>query len=192
MSDSQDANYAPVETPTPVTGTEGVAGQSNLRIQRREWPVKSGDFHAELLEVILAHARNDAGIHVSNVGGWHSRPELHLWTEACVPPLLERIWEAATRVTTEPMRMHAWANVTRSGGHHLAHRHGEAQWSGVYYVAAGDDGAGGAITFAEGPDAETIVPRNGLLLLFPGTLLHSVSTYNGLTPRVSIAFNLAP
>lgn len=163
-----------------------------LNIVRRTWPVNPGDFHAQLLQVILGHERNDPGLQVSNVGGWHSRPDLQLWTEACIPPLLARIWSGAKTLTTEPMRMHAWANVSRSGGHHLAHRHGEALWSGVYYVAAGDEGAGGAITFAEGMDAETITPENGLMLLFPGTLLHSVGTYNGMTPRVSVAFNLAP
>jgi hypothetical protein len=192
MSDSQHANYSPVDAPASATAATEVAGASNLKILRRQWSVKPGDFHAELLQVIYAHERDYPGLQVSNVGAWHSRPELHLWTEPCVAPLLERIWAAAQRVTTEALRMHAWANVTRYGGHHLAHRHGEALWSGVYYVAAGDDGAGGTITFAQGSEADTIVPRNGLMLLFPGTLLHSVSTYRGSTPRVSIAFNLAP
>ncbi len=30
------------------------------------------------------------------------------------------------------------------------------------------------------------------MLLFPGALLHSVATYSGVAPRVSIAFNLFP
>lgn len=192
MGDSDARDPSPVDPlPSPVEGA-GVAGCGILGIQRRQWPVSVGDFHAGLLQVILAHERDDPGLTVSNVGGWHSHPDLHLWAAPCVAPLLERIRAAAAGVTAEPMRMHAWANVLRNGGHHLAHRHGEAWWSGVYYVAAGDRTCGGAITFAKGGNCETITPQDGLMLLFPGALLHSVATYSGVAPRVSIAFNLFP
>ena len=37
-----------------------------------------------------------------------------------------------------------------------------------------------------------IDPEPGMLLMFPGWLLHYVHPYRGTTPRVSIAFNLGP
>jgi hypothetical protein len=97
---------------------------------------------------------------------------------------------AAEQAGAGAMRIQAWANVMRAGSHHLAHRHGDARWSGVYYVEAGDPDSGGAITFARGREVETVVARAGLLLLFPGDLLHSVGTYAGTAPRISVAFNL--
>jgi hypothetical protein len=35
-------------------------------------------------------------------------------------------------------------------------------------------------------------PAPGQCLLFPGWLFHAVNTYQGTTPRISVAFNLDP
>jgi hypothetical protein len=78
----------------------------------------------------------------------------------------------------------------RAGACQLAHRHGEARWAGVYYVAAGA-GPGGDITFARGAESMTVHPEDGLMLTFPGQLLHSVSRYEGPDVRISIGFNLS-
>jgi hypothetical protein len=40
-------------------------------------------------------------------------------------------------------------------------------------------------------ESVSITPRTGLMLVFPGNLLHSVAVYEGATPRISIGFNLS-
>lgn len=110
----------------------------------------------------------------------------------------------------------AWANVNGPGDGNVCHYHPGSFWSGAYYV---DDGGcsqnaalGGefemldprgagpgmhapALKFA-GEDgqsvggAESILPRPGLLFMFPSWLFHQVRPYRGTDLRISIAFNL--
>jgi hypothetical protein len=160
-------------------------------IHRHHWPAEACQFHDQISRVVFAREAREPGLAVSNVGGWHSTPDLLLWEEDGVADLIDRIATVADDIGAGGMRMQAWANVMRAGNHHLAHRHGEAVWSGVYYVEAGDANSGGEITFARGREVERVAPRPGLLLLFPGDLLHSVATYKGSTPRISVAFNLS-
>ncbi|MGV3517697.1 TIGR02466 family protein [Luteitalea sp.] len=146
--------------------------------ERREAPVR------RLFRMI------DAGIHVMAAGliGEESQERLG------------KQWEVS-----------AWANVNRRGHYNSIHYHLGGFWSGVYYVSTGGDASqcGGAIHFrspsAAGLLARTIaappiisdwfaqelviVPGPGQLLIFPSWLEHWVGTYNGSTPRVSIAFN---
>jgi hypothetical protein len=141
--------------------------------------------------VILGREASGGGLKVSNVGGWHSAPDLQAWPDEPVRSLVERIRTALGKVGAQGSRIQAWANVMRKGSFHLAHRHGESAWSGVYYVDPGD-GPGGRIQFARGRVTRTILPRVGLILVFPGDLLHSVEPYEGARPRISVAFNLLP
>ena len=160
-----------------------------MLLYERQWPPDDLGFHADLIAAILAREASEAGLTVSNVGGWHSRPDLIEWAEPGVQALVDRI--ASEAHAAGATRVQAWANVMRAGAYQLAHRHGDAEWSGVYYVDAGTTSCGGRITFACGEDARTIVPCAGLLLMFPGDLLHSVEVYRGDRPRISVAFNLA-
>jgi hypothetical protein len=159
-------------------------------IHQHQWPAEACEFHNQIARAVLAREAREPGLAVSNVGGWHSSPDLPIWEDEGIADLIDRIGTVTEGVGAGGMRMQAWANVMRAGGYHLAHRHGEAVWSGVYYVEAGDADSGGAITFARGREVERVVPRAGLLLLFPGELLHSVATYTGTAPRISVAFNL--
>ena len=110
----------------------------------------------------------------------------------------------------------AWANVNGPGDSNFCHYHPGAYWSGTYYVDDGgvldDPSLGGGfemldprgaapamlaptLAFAgEGGLAagmtEMVVPRPGLLMLFPSWLQHQVRIYRGSRERVSIAFNL--
>jgi len=107
----------------------------------------------------------------------------------------------------------AWANVSRRGAANEAHHHAGCFWSAVYYVDDGgcDEATGGAIEFidprgalamASAPDlkmtvedcltaglVERVYPRTGMLLLFPGWLLHRVRRYAGDGTRISVAIN---
>jgi uncharacterized protein (TIGR02466 family) len=110
-----------------------------------------------------------------------------------------------------------WANVNRSGHGNEFHCHPGSVWSVVYYV---DDGGISADPSLEGwlelmdPRApasfmyaphlafncpgglsvggnEVVVPRAGLMVLFPAWVLHQVRPYKGNAERISIAFNLS-
>jgi len=109
----------------------------------------------------------------------------------------------------------AWANVTGTHGSNAVHYHPGSFWSGAYYVADGgcaeDSTLGGEFEMLDprGPapmmhapmlkfagedglsagSAETIVPRPGLLFIFPSFLMHGVRPYRGTGLRISIAFN---
>jgi hypothetical protein len=105
----------------------------------------------------------------------------------------------------------AWANVNQKGNFNRTHDHlGRMSFfSGVYYVDVGDIAnsearAGGRTVFEDwtnvaanildNPDPRhrdfRMTPRSGRMLLFPASLLHSVETYLGDRPRITIAFNL--
>ena len=111
-----------------------------------------------------------------------------------------------------------WANVQRAGGSNAAHSHPGSFWAGVYYVDVGEVSAssdrGGALqlydprgclprmlapyltySLPELHDAGTSIgftPATGQCVLFPGWLFHAVTTYRGMKPRISVAFNLDP
>lgn len=107
------------------------------------------------------------------------------------------------------VKLDGWINVLRRGAYHTTHMHPGATWAGVYYVTAGTSGAddGGVIEFintgntvlpyqVNGKTIERnrkirIDPRPGLLLLFPGSLWHTVLPYYGSSPRITVAFNVS-
>ena len=172
-------------------GMQMTDAESMLGIRRRRWPAEACVFHRELAAAMLAHEAAGPGLVVSNVGGWHSAPDVLTWPEPAVELLIARLRSVVAEWAGEDRDWQLWATALRRGGYHVAHRHGDAEWAGVYYVAAGEAGQGGAITFARGVTSCTIAPEEGMLLMFPGALLHSVAEYRGATPRMSVGFNLA-
>ncbi|MEG5262806.1 TIGR02466 family protein [Pseudomonas sp. JDS28PS106] len=109
----------------------------------------------------------------------------------------------------------AWANVNFAGHSNALHGHPGAYWSGVYWVDDGgrqaDPSVGGDLEF---PDPRGMVPsvynpalrmriegcltagystsvqpEAGTFVMFPSWFKHSVATYRGSRPRISIAFN---
>lgn len=110
-----------------------------------------------------------------------------------------------------------WANVNRTGHGNEFHCHPSSVWSVVYYV---DDGGISADPTLEGwlelmdPRApasfmyaphlafncagglsvggnEVVIPKAGLMVLFPAWVMHQVRPYKGTAERISIAFNLS-
>ncbi|MEN3951479.1 putative 2OG-Fe(II) oxygenase [Iodidimonas sp. SYSU 1G8] len=85
-----------------------------------------------------------------------------------------------------------WAIISRRGMEGRLHSHA-GKVSGAYYVDAGEcSNTSGAFRIhdANGLPVRHIVPRDGLLMLFPSGLLHSVARYDSDTPRMVISFNL--
>ncbi len=114
-------------------------------------------------------------------------------------------------------RVTAWANINRQGDRNRPHGHPGAFWSGIYWVSDGDadkdDTVGGLLEFADprgilpamhaphlhcavedcmsAGRCQTVTPKSGTMVLFPSWLIHSVTTYHGERPRISIAFNFS-
>lgn len=173
--------------------------------------------NAELTAVLVAESQAHPGIQRSNLGGWHSVPDLTLRRTAPFPAFFQRMvaeLEAtlrtlAARRDLAPARyrygIQAWAMVMRSGDYTVLHDHAESHLSAVYYADAGDEveGPSAQLAFARPgggfaeipglplfPTTCLVRPRTGLLVLFPGYLQHYVHPYRGQRPRVAISFNV--
>lgn len=106
-----------------------------------------------------------------------------------------------------------WFQVTNGYGFHETHVHGNASWSGVYYVQAGDMSTDAVentngITRFYGPhlDAQAggymdfgnfylqqasfdSCPADGKLCLFPTHIKHMAMPYNGEQDRIIVSFH---
>lgn len=171
----------------------------------------------ELTQHLTAEAGAHPGIQRSNVGGWHSVPDLTLrrlgpfpaFFQGLVAELSAALAELAARRSVVAPRyrfgIQSWAMVMGTGDYTILHDHAEAHLSGVYYADAGDEAPepsghlafvrpGGGFSELPGlplaPTTFQIRPRTGLLVLFPGYLQHYVHAYQGRRPRVAISFNV--
>jgi uncharacterized protein (TIGR02466 family) len=98
---------------------------------------------------------------------------------------------------------HYWANVVGKEGWNAPHHHFPTHWSGVYYISVGQvgtggDDMGGMIEFLNPTPWQAtwnrsgnfaLAPKDGLMLLFPASLLHFVYPHTGDAPRISMAYN---
>jgi uncharacterized protein (TIGR02466 family) len=174
---------------------------------------QADSINAELAPLILARMAGDAGMSVSNRGGWHSQRDLSEWVGDGARLILRHAQALADAHTEKPQagvtwQTDAWANVSAGGHFNMPHVHGGTFWSAVYYVAVGE-GQGGELVLHDprmpalqmhapgvrfrglGAEGEVaITPRPGLMVLFPGWLAHSVEPWQGSGQRISIAMNL--
>lgn len=98
-----------------------------------------------------------------------------------------------------------WAVVTPRGGWHMPHQHFPSPWSGVFYVDA-EHGSSIDVSARAGKlelmnpipaspafglsSTIAYTPKDGVLVLFPGALLHFVHPHAHDRERVVISFNL--
>jgi uncharacterized protein (TIGR02466 family) len=179
--------------------------------------VEFGSRNESLLAKILVEARTAGGIRRSAVGGWQSGgdiftrdwPELHdlrILIEAAATAYLAA-QHSLIRPADIRFRVSGWANILRSGDYHRPHTHPGATISGAYYVDAAVVGgkhpasgllelcdprtAGSEIgcAFGMGGQRELILPRTGLLVLFPSALVHYVNPCGDDT-RVALGLNV--
>jgi uncharacterized protein (TIGR02466 family) len=180
-------------------------------LMRRRMPDAKSK-NRRLRKIILEREKNDSGVCHSNVGGWHSTPDLWDWPNPEVRDLSNWVKLAARELTAGMFPVQpgdevlaepyggAWANVLREGGYNKVHNHPGAVWSAVYYVASGEPYAeppgNGNFEFMDPRPGnvhggkEVITPEPGLLIMFPGWLQHYVNAYHGDGERISIAWNL--
>lgn len=178
------------------------------------------EINRDLTTRLVAESISVPSVRYSNVGGWHSKSDLHSRTEACFRTLTEHI-VARVRETAENLaqesgqqlpvtrcKTHAWAMVMRNGDYTIPHDHSEVHWATVYYADAGDadeaahpdSGLLGLVDPRHGgrpiPGLDLVggtfyaQPKAGRLAVFPGWLLHYVNAYRGQRPRVSISCNV--
>ncbi len=124
------------------------------------------------------------GLQRSNVGGWHSQPDLSTRSTPVVREFVEMLIdgahaglaEMARRCGSTPLHeprlgIQAWAMVMREGDYTVPHDHAESHLSGVYYLDAGD------ADLEKTPDSGLLAfqdPRGGVphvpgLELYPST-----------------------
>lgn len=105
----------------------------------------------QLAERLVAESESKPGLVRSNVGGWHSVPDLSQRRDDCYRQLMEQIVrhvritfnEVASAAGIEPTQrfrfgVHGWAMVMRDGDYTILHDHAESHWSVAYYADAGD------------------------------------------------------
>src|SRR3954471_10184957 len=173
----------------------------------------AAELNAALGQQILAKREEDQGLKLSNRGGWQSTHDFVRWSGEAGRTVINRACELATahvmRINA-PLRwsVDAWANVSGPGAFNMPHVHGGTYWAAVYYVRVGD-GEGGELVLHDprmpglrmhapgvrfknlGPELRAeIKPKEGLLVLFPGWLSHSVEPWQGSGERISVAMNI--
>lgn len=110
-------------------------------------------------------------------------------------PLLDAVPERA--------RLDMWTVVLREGGHQVPHIHPQGWVSGVYYVKvpAGGPEVAGPIEFGgrdhllpleAPPRTRTVMPEEGLLLLFPSFYYHRTVPTRTDEERICVAFDMVP
>lgn len=167
----------------------------------------------ELAQICYALEAKGLGRAVSNVGGFQScnvplgeHPVLAELLSLVQAPFVGFLHK--TRRSQPPSGLsgsdlcvgcqpeHLWVNVNRPDNHNLMHEHGppllSRAASGIYYPHQETTAAPAAkVRFYDAGRCVEAVPRPGLLLLFPTSLLHEVDpVWPGGPPRLSVAFNL--
>jgi len=133
---------------------------------------------------------------------WLSPPDLHSSETPVFRELAGLVEHLANRSvvrkgTDRPLAIASmWGVVSRPEMEARRHNHGDSI-SAVYYVDAGSssEADGGILQFFEDGDQDepshVIVPRSGLLVIFPSRLVHAVSSYSGKAPRIMVAATLS-
>lgn len=152
------------------------------------------------------------GVNKSNRGGWQS--ESTLFSQTGFQSLAETLSQIVRFCLNEmspgfkfSYSMNAWANINLPGSYNSPHIHAPALLSVVYYLKVPENS--GAIYFRDpragavlsgfrgaknncppncSADAK-IMPREGLVLVFPAWLEHGVEDHHGIGTRISIAAN---
>jgi uncharacterized protein (TIGR02466 family) len=173
----------------------------------------AAELNAALGQQILSKREEDQGLKLSNRGGWQSTHDFVRWSGEAGATVINRACELAAAHAVRinaPVRwsVDAWANVSGPGAFNMPHVHGGTYWAAVYYVRV-SDGEGGELVLHDprmpglrmhapgvrfknlGPEVRAeIKPEEGLLVLFPGWLSHSVEPWQGSGERISVAMNI--
>ena len=145
-----------------------------------------------LSQFILDLEKKEPSVTRTNRGGWHSRVRLFQINEPVIHELQGSVRKRTERLLRKPpVILSSWANVNRKGHYNVSHSHAGCSWASCYYVATdGTAAAAGEFVALPGKEALKIAPEPGTLLVFPAWMKHEVLKYQGVTPRISVAFNI--
>ena len=190
-----------VESLVAELGSSGYCRIFDSPVLWYRWPDSEG-LNLELRELILRQRVADSiGVRATNIGGWHSKRNLHEVEQSCISEVVARFQAMAaviisrTALDPSPFLVECWGNVNERGHSNSVHQHAGdgVVWSGYYVVDPGNDEIGGrTVLQAEmepGKDDEPITPWAGLMVVFASTMLHRVEPYQGDDLRVTIAAN---
>jgi uncharacterized protein (TIGR02466 family) len=172
--------------------------------------------NAGLENAVRARAGAQAGVRVSNTGGWQSQPDLFDWPEPEVRKLAAELDRAIQHYVSfgqaapAPLKLYraGWANMNRAGDYNSLHNHPQQHLAAVYYVKAsplGSNGAPDGLLELRDPRPAAgfyahpamfnaypvrIAPEPGMLVIFPAWIDHMVHPHRGAEDRISLAINI--
>lgn len=119
-----------------------------------------------LRDAILAEqARDQSGVQISNIGGWHSSSRMIEWGGEAARALAFKAMTLADAATVDAGSPQAtrynwspemWANVNSAGHSNFHHTHPGCFWSAVAYI---DDGYEGSSDPSLGGELQLLDPR---------------------------------
>jgi uncharacterized protein (TIGR02466 family) len=172
----------------------------------------------DFVNVCLKQFEKDCvGVKKSNIGGWQSNSN---WIESpdysfyknYIVDRIQNILDVEYKISKKHIIQfgNCWININKNGNRNDVHTHPQCDFSGVFYVKCSDNS--GEInfinerkhvdyTFMEVIDKQIsggynlasgywIGPEEGMMILFPSSLPHSVGVNNSDEDRISISFNL--
>ncbi len=168
-----------------------------------------------LSEYIYKEKSNDPlGNNKSNVKGWHSKPfDLHsdtikLFIKSINSKIGTAINDMGWDIENQIVKItNMWSIINKQNSFNERHHHGNSALSAAYYVKADKDS--GDIVFYDPRPAfsfshpenshltdlnaqvKSVVPKNGMLVLFPSYLDHSVNPSKSSEDRIVISFNVS-
>ena len=158
-------------------------------------------------------SKDQEGISKSNIKGWHSKDFDMQENEPkdFIKFILPAIEQVITDMNWEKQKQsininNMWAIINTGGSANLRHQHGNSTISGAYYVRAPKNS--GDIVFYDPRPAPVytypkalnpnllnaqvngISPKEGVLVLFPSYLDHSVNENFSNEERIVVSFNI--
>ena len=172
------------------------------------------ELNNKLYNYILNLEKGDSkGLKKSSIGGWHSpnfdlnHEEPRLFVNSINPGLTEAFQDLGWDIKNQQVKITGmWSVINRAGAANARHIHPNAFLSAAYYVKAPENC--GDIMFHDPRSAAvyrrpkisndnilntseiSITPKDGLLVLFPSFLNHSVKPNESDKDRVVISFNI--
>ena len=161
----------------------------------------------------ITQSKDQQGISKSNIKGWHSKDFNMQENEPknFIKFILPAIEQVITDMNWEKQKQsininNMWAIINTGGSANLRHQHGNSTISGAYYVRAPKNS--GDIVFYDPRPAPVytypkalypnllnaqvngISPKEGVLVLFPSYIDHSVNENLSSEERIVISFNI--
>ena len=158
--------------------------------------------------------KNPNGIIKSNFNGWHSN-DFNLsedtpknFTNSLKKNINIAINDMNWNIEKQEVKIKSmWAIINEKGAFNQRHHHGNSDLSAAYYVSAKQD-CGDIVFYDPRPapvykhpiskspnilnaSVNSIKPEEGLLVLFPSYLEHSVNPNNSNHRRIVISFNVS-